>query len=1277
MSALPWPASEGAKHADVAAAALGVAIVLSSVAFLALRAFRCCSRGVRQVQCAGDDQVAPSAATGAQGDDRAPPQAVAEPGSNYVQVVLEREPGEAWGFAWHTRAYAAQRFLIAGIDPKSPAGRWGADRQKNDLPTIGRGDELLSVNWATNHSLIRRELVVADKVTLGFLRSEAVPPLEEKSMASGGSVVGSLARDAAVRRRPAARAVTPRQHRQLQLQPPCRLQQQGELQSGHQPEPEPWTQSQAQMLQHPQPQHFGKPWLVQQQQQQHQRHRRSYPQLQQQDLPEEEDDDYDGEQELSEDFMQDEQQTWLKKPLSPQPDPRQRPKDSKEKDMVVPFLPLGRPVSQSRSMSVTPGTYAVRRTFVELESEEEGLDHGKNQGVRSRSDPPPLASRGAGSPYRPGCLAGIDLALKVIGSHHSSLESSGASSPSITRAKDSHIGSGGSGSEQQSSDSKCPSTEYEFPTYPYQQHLMHSQVPNFPSSMPMQGSADTSHVPAWHGVPPIPAVPGVVIVASSTPALALSTAGQLGAVLAGGTLPIPGGQSFPQQPHGVATGSLQNFNNGQQEAKTNASKDDFGEGRLDRARESTSLQLKGDSTQQLRPRQQASRSFPRVPAPLMPPDLAACSSGSAQLSQASVAPAVVRQEARSHQTARAGRLGVSGQLNQAFVKAEQAPSFGKPVAPQASGSAPSLGARPGSAPPTCRRHEGEGPPTACAPTVKAPKKTYRAGQRVTAKRLRAAQRLEQATALQAAVACSSSVGPLKLGERSRRAGSAPPACKMPTRDTEQATDAAPKPYYKPRRRAGQHVRQRKLFAMARRAELAAAQVAAGSSSAAAQATAETEAPSEPHPQDEAIPSEPNAPSRGEPRRSYYPIKSAPSVSHLQAASDSLQSGVATDALGAQPSSSSTQPRTAAPSSEAAQLHPAVPLSELTRLRRQRYRSRSRSTTPGRVAPGPFSSAAARCSTSSATAGLKQPQLCEPARKLRSHHAEAPKREDRRAAASRLAVERCEQPCRSPSTDSAQYEAIQALHETSAPQRAAGKAAMCAQATPADRPCDVPFGERVLVTGLVHSPQFNGRWGRVESYDPEMQRYVVRVFLGEEGDANSVLTKLRRETFVRPPAARVSASGEHSVAKIPQEKPKKVQRGPTGAAALPTLAPLPPAVVGGGAGGSSSSSGPPAATVGLAASTPAAAAVSAANRRGASGASAVVGGGGGGGGGGSGSGAGGSSRTGAAKGPQLPRIPASKGGAPAEGRNPNWKPSLRGQRAAAAQRGAKPPTGVAK
>lgn len=77
-----------------------------------------------------------------------------------------------------------------------------------------------------------------------------------------------------------------------------------------------------------------------------------------------------------------------------------------------------------------------------------------------------------------------------------------------------------------------------------------------------------------------------------------------------------------------------------------------------------------------------------------------------------------------------------------------------------------------------------------------------------------------------------------------------------------------------------------------------------------------------------------------------------------------------------------------------------------------------------------------------------------------------------------------------------------------------------------RPRGTITGQWVVITGLVQSPHFNGRWGYVEDYNAEMQRYVVRVSMepevsefgeGREAGGNGVLAMLRRETLIIPEA----------------------------------------------------------------------------------------------------------------------------------------------------------------
>merc|ERR1712113_89658 len=65
-----------------------------------------------------------------------------------------------------------------------------------------------------------------------------------------------------------------------------------------------------------------------------------------------------------------------------------------------------------------------------------------------------------------------------------------------------------------------------------------------------------------------------------------------------------------------------------------------------------------------------------------------------------------------------------------------------------------------------------------------------------------------------------------------------------------------------------------------------------------------------------------------------------------------------------------------------------------------------------------------------------------------------------------------------------------------------------------QPCEKPVatvGQTVLVTGLVHAPQFNGRWARIQSYDAALNRYIVRIYQDKE----EVVAKLRPQHLVFP------------------------------------------------------------------------------------------------------------------------------------------------------------------
>lgn len=66
---------------------------------------------------------------------------------------------------------------------------------------------------------------------------------------------------------------------------------------------------------------------------------------------------------------------------------------------------------------------------------------------------------------------------------------------------------------------------------------------------------------------------------------------------------------------------------------------------------------------------------------------------------------------------------------------------------------------------------------------------------------------------------------------------------------------------------------------------------------------------------------------------------------------------------------------------------------------------------------------------------------------------------------------------------------------------------------ADLSPDPLVGKRALLKGLVLMPEFNGEWGKIESYDAESMRYVVKV---ARNRVTPVLTKVRRENLVIPP-----------------------------------------------------------------------------------------------------------------------------------------------------------------
>jgi len=66
----------------------------------------------------------------------------------------------------------------------------------------------------------------------------------------------------------------------------------------------------------------------------------------------------------------------------------------------------------------------------------------------------------------------------------------------------------------------------------------------------------------------------------------------------------------------------------------------------------------------------------------------------------------------------------------------------------------------------------------------------------------------------------------------------------------------------------------------------------------------------------------------------------------------------------------------------------------------------------------------------------------------------------------------------------------------------------------DSVADAYIGRMAMISGLVNSSQFNGRWCCIEAYDEQMQRYVVRVFQEDDncGGEETITAKLRAENL---------------------------------------------------------------------------------------------------------------------------------------------------------------------
>eukprot|EP00931_Biecheleriopsis_adriatica_P047882 TRINITY_DN27639_c0_g1_i1.p1 TRINITY_DN27639_c0_g1~~TRINITY_DN27639_c0_g1_i1.p1 ORF type:complete len:781 (+),score=185.66 TRINITY_DN27639_c0_g1_i1:160-2502(+) len=120
---------------------------------------------------------------------KAPEESADDTDSEPYEVVLSRSETEAWGFAWNVGAHAAQRLLIAGVDPSSPAGRWNQEQQVRGNRRICRGDELVEVNGVEGHEEMRRELVAAGVARLLFRR-----PVEAEAELAAAAAAAALAK---------------------------------------------------------------------------------------------------------------------------------------------------------------------------------------------------------------------------------------------------------------------------------------------------------------------------------------------------------------------------------------------------------------------------------------------------------------------------------------------------------------------------------------------------------------------------------------------------------------------------------------------------------------------------------------------------------------------------------------------------------------------------------------------------------------------------------------------------------------------------------------------------------------------------------------------------------------------------------------------------------------------------------------------------------------------------------------------------------------------------
>eukprot|EP00929_Paragymnodinium_shiwhaense_P041390 TRINITY_DN21494_c0_g1_i2.p1 TRINITY_DN21494_c0_g1~~TRINITY_DN21494_c0_g1_i2.p1 ORF type:complete len:1083 (+),score=223.47 TRINITY_DN21494_c0_g1_i2:160-3408(+) len=993
----------------------------------------------------------------------------------YLQVLLERRPGEAWGFAWHVNALPAQRLLAAGVDLHSPAGRWVAERRKKGLRGIERGDELVGANLATTYDAIMEELAVAERVFLRLLSAEYAKPVNLAEVRLSCSQ-GHGSRRAALPVGGAKRSLRGRYR----------------------------------------PRSPDGDWL-----------------------------DPRGLRSPSADWH-----SVRSSSLPPVVEEDDRPE---------------------RSCSNADGVALLQKLLGDTKT---------SGSCSSRSS---------------SCGSGDFVSAKCSDSKKSSCSLSGSEKFSEAEKLS------GSGSEKQSGSEKhsgYASTEWEFPMHDDFLHPeaflfpMQSEPPHFPGLPPPAEDTDDCPPPQEvvvessgdeaspedvaeepQGVP-APALnvrdtdgsatagpmaadavnvkdssgQRVLVVAGPSREVALRTAAALGTVFAGGTMSFPGGQACHHHSFSLPA--------------------DTEELVLDAAAAQAGLATRSQVPAFEAPglRAMLQPAAPALPMqqqpPLVPPGCWLPSQPSRQI-----------------QRQYSAELGSDGDAG-AGPPALGQPVFGLPPRPQPAqglpckvplpdsegghGCAPAVSsraqrpARSGSAPPSCRIHAEPSVYAASAAQDEqddsAPrrKKTYRAGRRIAAKRIRATERAERLMAVcgmplaHQSLGASSSSGdqqpahsleelsflpPFSAVSRAARAGSAPPMSRISTppesicggTEFESSTRASttaveetgsqatcePGPKRKPRRRAGAHVREKYGGLLPQK--LSALQAEADARTEALAATAAVDVPQQ--------------------------LQRSLNVGQGMASDEPAGSRLAAAA----PATKVGRDVTPAASFQTK----AAPTSAAGGTRRSFYPTRQSRTgvlgKPGTAADVQRQAVAPTVSPA-AGSGDHQEQARGPSKRSGARDRSpsiffssvasddaAPQRLESDAAASLEQVTRSGQAAvlqrrrlssRGPA-DEARRASAAATMSTSSSSAAGRSEATESQSAKYD---ERVIGRWVLIRKLVRSPQFNGQWGLVEEYDVQMRRYVVRVLMGAEAGAQPILAKLRRENFVVVPAAALAAQG---------------------------------------------------------------------------------------------------------------------------------------------------------